>query len=71
MAYPKITVNTGQALIVVPSDTIPIPNPNFLAATGVGNKVDSGTNTSVTTNKLVDYKTGFNHSSSSISAIKS
>ena len=54
MAYPKITVNTGQALIVVPSDTIPIPNPNFIAATGVGNKVDSGTNTSVTTNKLVD-----------------
>tara|TARA_R110000751_G_scaffold83759_1_gene167908 strand:+ start:285 stop:1079 length:795 start_codon:yes stop_codon:yes gene_type:complete len=54
MAYPKITVNTGLALIVVPSDTIPIPNPNFIAATGVGNKVDSGTNTSTTINKLVD-----------------
>lgn len=54
MAYPKITVNTGQALIVVPSDTIPIPNPNFIAATGVGNSVDSGTNTSAATNKLID-----------------
>ena len=54
MAYPKITVNTGQALIVVPSDTIPIPNPNFIAATGVGNQVDNGANTSVVTNKLVD-----------------
>ena len=54
MAYPKITVNTGLALAVVPSDTIPIPNPNFLAATGVGNSVDSGANTSTTTNKLVD-----------------
>ena len=54
MAYPKITVNTGQALIVVPSDTIPIPNPNFIAATGVGNKVDSGVNSSIATNKLID-----------------
>tara|TARA_R110000744_G_scaffold15134_7_gene42600 strand:+ start:6533 stop:7327 length:795 start_codon:yes stop_codon:yes gene_type:complete len=54
MAYPKITVNTGQALIVVPSDTIPIPNPGFLAATGVGNKVDSGVNSAIATNKLID-----------------
>lgn len=54
MAYPKITVNTGQALIVVPSDTIPIPNPNFIAVTGVGNSVDSGANTSAATNKLID-----------------
>tara|TARA_R100001244_G_scaffold27253_1_gene27005 strand:+ start:383 stop:1180 length:798 start_codon:yes stop_codon:yes gene_type:complete len=54
MAYPKITVNTGQVVAVVPSDTIPIPNPNFLAINGVGNSVDSGTNTSATTNKLVD-----------------
>ena len=54
MAYPKITVNTGQALIVVPSDTIPIPNPNFIAVTGVGNAVDSGANTTTTTNKLID-----------------
>ena len=54
MAYPKITVNTGQTLIVVPSDTIPIPNPNFIAATGVGNSVTSGDNDSTTTDKLVD-----------------
>ena len=54
MAYPKITVNTTQAIQVIPSDTIPIPNPNFIAATGVGNKVDSGVNTSVVVNKLID-----------------
>ena len=54
MAYPKITVNTTQAIQVIPSDTIPIPNPNFIAATGVGNKVDSGVNTSAAANKLID-----------------
>jgi hypothetical protein len=54
MAYPKITVNTTQAIQVIPSNTIPIPNPNFLAAIGVGNQVDGGTNTSIATNKLVD-----------------
>lgn len=59
MAYPKITVNTGQALIVVPSDTIPIPNPNYIATTGVGNKVTSGTNTGTATNKLVDSGANF------------
>ena len=60
MAYPKITVNTGQALIVVPSDTIPIPNPNFIAVTGVGNSVISGTNTGVATNKLIDGGVNYN-----------
>ena len=54
MAYPKITVNTTQAIHVTPSDSIPIPNPNFLACIGVGNSVDNGVNTSVVTNKLVD-----------------
>ena len=54
MSYPKITVNTTQAIQVIPSDTIPIPNPSFIAATGVGNKVDSGVNTSVAVNKLID-----------------
>ncbi len=63
MAYPKITVNTGQALIVVPSDTIPIPNPNFIAATGVGNSVDSGDNSSTGTNKLIDNTAGGNFTS--------
>ena len=42
MAYPKITVNTTQAIHVTPSDSIPIPNPNFLACIGVGNQVDNG-----------------------------
>ena len=28
MAYPKITVNTGKALAVIASDTIPIPSPD-------------------------------------------
>ena len=54
MAYPKITVNTTQAIHVTPSDSIPIPNPNFLSCIGVGNAVDNGINTSVVTNKLVD-----------------
>ena len=54
MAYPKITVNTTQAIHVTPSDSIPIPNPNFLACIGVGNAVDNGINTSAVTNKLVD-----------------
>ena len=54
MAYPKITVNTTQVIHVTPSDSIPIPNPNFLACVGVGNSVDNGANTSVVTNKLVD-----------------
>ena len=54
MAYPKITVNTTQAIHVTPSDSIPIPNPNFLACIGVGNQVDNGINTSTATNKLID-----------------
>tara|TARA_R110001583_G_scaffold82312_1_gene218519 strand:- start:5047 stop:5856 length:810 start_codon:yes stop_codon:yes gene_type:complete len=59
MAYPKITVNTGQALIVVPSDTIPIPNPNFIAATGVGNVVVAGTANGNVVNELVDTTKDF------------
>lgn len=59
MAYPKITVNTTQAIHVTPSDTIPIPNPNFLACVGVGNSVTSGTNTSTATNKLIDSGANF------------
>tara|TARA_R100001463_G_scaffold42546_5_gene89083 strand:- start:1488 stop:2294 length:807 start_codon:yes stop_codon:yes gene_type:complete len=60
MAYPKITVNTGQVVAVVPSDTIPIPNPNFLACTGVGNFVVNGANSSVSADKLVDAAVNFN-----------
>tara|TARA_R100001224_G_scaffold50508_3_gene29233 strand:+ start:1815 stop:2336 length:522 start_codon:yes stop_codon:yes gene_type:complete len=46
MAYPKITVNTGKALEVIASDTIPIPSPNAVQITGDA--------TSAVTNKLVD-----------------
>ena len=35
MAYPKITVNTGKALAVIASDTIPIPSPNAVQLSGV------------------------------------
>jgi|TARA_R100001163_G_scaffold1869_11_gene2953 hypothetical protein len=51
MAYPKITVNTGLALQVIASDTIPIPAPDLPQITG--------TNTSNTADKLVDLNANF------------
>ena len=51
MAYPKITVNTGLALQVIASDTIPIPAPDLPQITG--------TNTSNTVDKLVDLNANF------------
>jgi|TARA_R110002020_G_scaffold54419_1_gene151724 hypothetical protein len=51
MAYPKITVNTGVALTVIASDTIPIPNPGVQQITG--------TTTATTTDKLVDVGADF------------
>ena len=45
MAYPKITVNTGSALEIIASNTIPIPAP--------GIPVQSGTATAIATNKLI------------------
>lgn len=59
MAYPKITVNTTQAIHVTPSNTIPIPNPNFLAAIGTANFVTTGTTTNTATNKLIDAAATF------------
>lgn len=46
MAYEKITVNTGQSLNVISSDTIPIPHLSSPSVTGA--------TTSLATNKLVD-----------------
>jgi hypothetical protein len=51
MAYPKITVNTGLALEVISSDTLPIPDPDV--------PVISGTTTAATTDKLVDVGADF------------
>jgi hypothetical protein len=51
MAYPKITVNTGQALAVIASDTIPIPSPNAVQL--------SGTTSATTANKLVAVGSDF------------
>jgi hypothetical protein len=51
MAYPKITVNTGVALSVIASDTIPIPNP--------GVQQMAGTTDGTTTDKLVDTDADF------------
>jgi|TARA_B100001094_G_C18189836_1_gene806354 hypothetical protein len=59
MAYPKITVNTTQAIHVTPSNSIPIPNPNFLAAIGTGNFVTTGTTTNTVANKLIDASATF------------
>ena len=51
MAYPKITVNTGLALKVIASDTLPIPSPDL--------PVLSGTTTAVVVSKLVDAGADF------------
>jgi len=51
MAYPKITVNTGFALEIIASDTLPIPAPDV--------PVISGTTTAATTDKLVDVGADF------------
>jgi hypothetical protein len=53
MAYPKITVNTGLALSVIASDTIPIPHPDAVQITG--------TTTGSTTDKLVDTGADFSN----------
>ncbi|HSG32172.1 MAG TPA: hypothetical protein VLB82_11590 [Thermodesulfobacteriota bacterium] len=51
MAYPKITVNTGKALAVIASDTIPIPSPDCPEI--------SGTNGTTQNGKLVDSSKDF------------
>lgn len=51
MAYPKITVNTGFALEIIASDTLPIPASDV--------PVISGTTTAATTDKLVDVGADF------------
>lgn len=51
MAYPKITVNTGKALTVIASDTIPIPSPDCPEL--------SGTNGTTQNGKLVDSSKDF------------
>ena len=48
MAYPKITVNTGLALSIIASDTLPIPAPDLPQITGtadnnVNDKLDDST----------------------------
>ena len=53
MAYPKITVNTGLALSIIASDTIPIPHPDAVQITG--------TTTASTTDKLVDVGADFSN----------
>jgi|TARA_R100000482_G_scaffold104772_1_gene47465 hypothetical protein len=53
MAYPKITVNTGKALAVIASDTIPIPSPNAVQLTG--------TTSAASSNKLVAVGSDFSN----------
>ena len=55
MAYPKITVNTGVALEIIASDTLPIPAPSL--------PVLSGTASATSTNKLVSIFGNFNDAS--------
>ena len=53
MAYPKITVNTGVALEVIASDTLPIPAPDLPKLSGV--------TTATTADKLVDVSEDFSN----------
>tara|TARA_R100000329_G_scaffold150390_2_gene143174 strand:+ start:119 stop:640 length:522 start_codon:yes stop_codon:yes gene_type:complete len=53
MAYPKITVNTGKALAVIASDTIPIPSPHAVQLTG--------TTSAASANKLVAVGSDFSN----------
>ena len=53
MAYPKITVNTGVALEVIASDTLPIPAPDLPKLSGV--------TTATTADKLVDTSEDFSN----------
>lgn len=53
MAYPKITVNTGKALKLIASDTIPIPSPNAVQL--------SGTTSGATQDKLVAVGSDFSN----------
>jgi len=53
MAYPKITVNTGLALTLIASDTLPIPSPDL--------PLLSGTTTGVAVSKLVDAGADFSN----------
>jgi len=53
MAYPKITVNTGLALKLIASDTLPIPSPDLPKL--------SGTTTAVVVSKLVDAAADFSN----------
>ena len=55
MAYPKITVNTGVALEIIASDTLPITAPSL--------PVLSGTASATSTNKLVSIFGNFNDAS--------
>jgi len=53
MAYPKITVNTGKAIAVIASDTIPIPSPHAVQLSGVAS--------ATTTDKLVAAASDFSN----------
>jgi len=53
MAYPKITVNTGQALEVISHNTYPIPSPSAVQL--------SGTTSGTTADKLVDTGSDFSN----------
>ena len=59
MSYPKITVNTGLALQVIASDTIPIPNPDLQTLSGTGSGLTTGTATANIVDALEDSGNDF------------
>ena len=54
MPYPKNSINTGLALQVIASDSLPIPSPAAYTLLGTASPLISGTVTSLGTDQLLD-----------------
>jgi hypothetical protein len=54
MPYPKNSINTGLALQVIASDSLPIPSPAAYTLLGTSSPLISGTVTSLGTDQLLD-----------------
>lgn len=59
MSYPKITVNTGLAIQVIASDSLPIPNPDLQTLSGTASGLTTGTATANVVNTLEDNSADF------------
>ena len=59
MAYPKITVNTGLALELISSNTLPIPAPGLPVISGTSTGIANGTANDNVVDQLVDTTANF------------